>query len=68
MPKGKIKKVIQDKGYGFIEVEEGREIFFHSKSLQGLEFKNVKEDDQVGFDVGKDRWNRPVAVNVRALR
>ena len=66
MPKGKIKKVIQDKGYGFIKAENGREIFFQATSLRGLYFKNIKEDDQVEFDMGKNRWNRPVAVNIRA--
>lgn len=65
MPKGKIKKVMEGKGYGFIKAEDGREIFFHITGLQGLDFKNLKEGDPVEFDVEKDRRG-PRAVNVRA--
>ncbi len=67
MFKGKIKKVIVEKGYGFIRAEDGREIFFHMSGLQGLDIKDLKEGDPVEFDVEKDKRGRgPKAVNVRA--
>jgi cold shock protein len=65
MPKGKIKKVMEGKGYGFIKSEDGREIFFHITGLQGIDFKNLKEGDPVEFDVEKDKRGSR-AVNVRA--
>jgi len=66
MPKGKIKKVIEGKGYGFIRAEDRREIFFHMSSLQGLAFKDLKEGDPVEFDVEKDKLGRGFkALNVR---
>jgi len=65
MPTGKIKKVIADKGYGFINAEDGREHFFHITGLQGIDFKNLKEGDSVEFEVGKDKRGSK-AVNVRA--
>ena len=66
MPKGKIKKVIQDRGYGFIQAEDGRELFFHMSSLKGLDFQRLKDGDSVEFDAEKDKQGRSVAVNVRA--
>ncbi len=66
MTKGKIKKVIEEKGYGFIESEDRREIFFHSSGLRGVDFENLKEGDPVEFDVEKDKRGRGLrAVNVR---
>jgi CspA family cold shock protein len=67
MPKGKIKKVIEGKGYGFIKSEDGGEIFFHISGLQGLDFKNLKEGDLVEFEVERDKRG-PRAVNVRVSR
>ncbi len=61
MFRGKIKKVIQGKGYGFIRADDGREIFFHISGLQGLDFKDLKEGDLMEFDVKMD-------IGVRGLR
>ena len=69
MPKGKIKKVIRDKGYGFIQAEDGREIFFHRSGLRELDFEHLKEGDPVEFDMDKDRLSgKPRAINVRTSR
>jgi len=66
MPKGKIKKVIEGKGYGFIKAEDGKEIFFHMSGLQGFDFKDLKEGDPVEFDVEKDKRGRGFrALNIR---
>ena len=66
MPKGKIRKVMEGKGYGFIKADDGREIFFHMSALKGLDFKDIKEEDSVEFDVEKDQRGRGLrAVNVR---
>jgi CspA family cold shock protein len=66
MYKGKIKRVIEGKSYGFIKAEDGREIFFHMSGLQGIDFKDLKEGDPVEFDVKTDiRGRGPKAVNVR---
>ncbi|MGE5446351.1 MAG: cold-shock protein [Ignavibacteriales bacterium] len=65
MPKGKIQKPIKEKSYGFIQTENGEEIFFHIKNLQGLDSKRIKKGAIVEFDIGKDEWDRPVAINVR---
>jgi CspA family cold shock protein len=66
MTKGSIKRVMKDRGYGFIKVEDGREIFFHMSDLQGLDFNGLLKGDLVECEVGKDRYNRGLkAVNFR---
>ncbi|MDA2918999.1 cold shock domain-containing protein [Desulfobacterota bacterium AH_259_B03_O07] len=69
MIKGKIKKVIQERGHGFIRADDGRGLFFHMSRLQDLDIKDIKEEDPVEFDVKEDPHGRgPRAVNVRSLR
>ena len=61
---GKVKRVVRDRGFGFISSAEGREIFFHRSSLQGLNFDTLKEGDEVEFEV-EDGPKGPRAVAVR---
>jgi cold shock protein len=68
MTKGSIKRVMKDRGYGFIKMEDGREIFFHMSALQGLDFNGLTEGDLVECDVQNDRYNRGFkAVNVKRV-
>ena len=48
--KGKIAKLIRDRGFGFISAEEGKEIFFHRSSLQGVDFNALEEGNSVEFE------------------
>lgn len=53
MAKGTIKKLI-DRGFGFITPEgSDKDLFFHSKELVGVEFNDLKEGDQVEFEVSE---------------
>ena len=51
MPKGKVKWFIEAKGYGFIEQEEGADVFVHLSAIQGEGFKTLREDQEVEFDI-----------------
>ncbi len=53
MEQGKIAR-LTDRGFGFIS-REGKEkdLFFHSNELQGVEFNDLKEGDQVQFEVSE---------------
>jgi len=60
---GTIKKVVRDRGFGFIRVQ-GHEIFFHRTGLQELEFESLKEGQNVEFKL--ERGDKGLqATNVR---
>jgi CspA family cold shock protein len=61
---GTIKRLIRDRGFGFIRSEDGQEVFFHRSALQGLDFDGLREGEKVAFEL--ERGNKgPRAVNVR---
>lgn len=66
MEKGKIARIM-DKGYGFIQVEgQEKDLFFHSNELQGVEFDDLKEGDEVEFETS-DGPKGPNAINVKRV-
>ncbi|MCK4386220.1 MAG: cold shock domain-containing protein [candidate division Zixibacteria bacterium] len=66
MAKGKIKRIIRERGFGFISAEDGREIFFHQSELQNIDFDTLVEGDQLEFDVVKGQKG-PAATNVKKM-
>ncbi len=66
MSKGTIKKLM-DRGYGFIKAEEEEDLFFHSTSLEGVEFSSLRAGQEVEFEMGQDSKDRPQAVKVRLV-
>ena len=49
---GTIKRKVADKGFGFITAEGlGQDLFFHSNSLVGVTFDELKEGDSLSFEV-----------------
>jgi CspA family cold shock protein len=62
--KGTIKRVIRERGFGFISAEDGREIFFHRSALEGADFDALEEGNSLEFDVEKGPRG-PRAVNVK---
>lgn len=64
---GTIKRVIRDRGFGFIRSADGQEIFFHRSSLQQLNFDGLKEGENVEFEVERgDKGMRAVSVRPSA--
>jgi len=64
MHTGKIKKLVRDRGFGFISDTDGRELFFHQSSLIETQFDALNEDQSVTFEV-ESSPKGPRAVNVR---
>lgn len=52
MTEGTIKK-ITDKGFGFIENPGGKDLFFHSSSVEGTSFEELREGQRVSFNVAQ---------------
>ena len=65
MQTGRIKRVMKDRGFGFITSEDGKEVFFHRSECHGLDFTALAEGQQVGFDLESDPKG-PRARNVKA--
>jgi len=65
MAKGTIKRLIKDRGFGFIKIERGEDLFFHRNELQGVDYDSLGEGQEVEFEVGRGRNGRSQAVKVR---
>jgi CspA family cold shock protein len=63
MAEGTIKK-LTDKGFGFIKLANGKDLFFHSKSLQGVRYEELSEGQKVSFTEGQGPKG-PCAENVK---
>jgi CspA family cold shock protein len=66
MHTGKIKKLVWDRGFGFISDTDGREIFFHKSRVLDVQFDSLKEGQDVEFEVEKSPKG-PRAINVRVV-
>ncbi len=67
MHTGKIKKLVRDRGFGFISDTDGREVFFHQSALVGITFDSLQEGYGVEFDIEKSDKG-PRAVNIQAAK
>ena len=56
----------EKKGYGFIEQEEGPDVFVHHTGISGEGFKTLREGDRVTFDI-EEGQKGPAAVNVTVV-
>jgi len=50
--KGTVKKLIRDRGFGFITAEDGNEVFFHRSDLLEADFDSMEEGAAVEFEMG----------------
>jgi len=65
MPEGKIKKVLSEKGFGFIEGEPD-DLFFHHSEVQGTTIEQLSEGQTVEFQIGQGKKG-PCAVSVQLV-
>jgi len=62
--KGTVKKVISDRGFGFINAEDGQEVFFHSSACTDVSFDSLQEGASVEFEIEQGPKG-PRAVGVK---
>ena len=65
MPKGTIRRLIADRGFGFIQTAEGKDLFFHRSELEGVDYSSLREGQEVEYEAGQGRNGRSEAVRVR---
>ena len=61
---GTIKRLVSDKGFGFVAASDGTEYFFHNSAVTGTRFDQLREGQAVTFNTGQGPKG-PRAENVR---
>ena len=66
MAQGTVKWFNADKGYGFIAVEGGKDVFVHFSAITGSGYRSLEEGQQVEFDITQGQKG-PQAENVKVI-
>ncbi|CAG9622028.1 cold-shock protein CspD [Sutcliffiella rhizosphaerae] len=66
MQNGKVKWFNNEKGFGFIEVEGGEDVFVHFSAITGEGFKSLEEGQEVSFEIVEGNRG-PQAANVAKI-
>jgi CspA family cold shock protein len=63
---GTIKRIVSDKGFGFVAADDGTEYFFHNSAVSGARFDELREGQKVSFEKGQGPKG-PRAENLRPV-
>ena len=66
MANGIVKWFNDGKGFGFIEQEDGPDVFVHHSAINSSGFKSLNEGDRVSFDIEQGQKG-PAAANVSVI-
>ena len=66
MQRGTVVRMIRDRGFGFLRLEDGSEVFFHHSAMNPGEFDSLTEGQELEFTIEQDpRGRGSRASNVR---
>ncbi len=63
---GRVKWFDEKKGFGFIEQQDGKDVFVHFRAIAGSGFKTLADGQEVEFEIEQGQKG-PQAVNVKVL-
>ena len=66
MAEGKVKWFNEKKGFGFIENDEGGDVFVHYSAIQGVGFRTLYQGQRIRFEV-QEGQKGPAASNVQPM-
>lgn len=64
---GTVKWFDERKGFGFIERQDGQDVFVHYSDIEGSGFRTLKDNDRVLFEIGQSEKGEK-AVNVQVIK
>lgn len=64
MAKGVVVRIERSNGFGFIEMEDGKSVFFHQRWLKGMKFRDIRIGSIIEFDL-EQGYRGPKAINMR---
>ncbi|QDU62281.1 putative cold shock protein A [Planctomycetes bacterium Pan216] len=64
MPQGKIKRIVSERGFGFIATDSENDLFFHHSALQEVTIEELTEGTLVDFEIGRG----PKGARAEAVR
>ena len=65
MPQGKVKRLVSDRGFGFVEGDRD-DMFFHHSDVTGVSFDDLREGQTLEYEIGQGPKG-PRATNVRLV-
>jgi CspA family cold shock protein len=66
MPIGTVKFFNENKGYGFIQPDEGgQDAFVHISAVERAGFRSLRQDQRISYDLQQDQRGKTSAVNLK---
>ena len=65
--RGTVKKIVRDRKFGFIEAENGKDVYFHASALVDVTFDELEERNAVEFEIKSGQGGRSQAADIRRV-